>query len=218
MGKAFIVTEEYGNNAMVVFSNYAIAARRYAASELNGGEITGLSVRRAKDLDQFEGDRIPASILIERGWWFECSGCGLTINEENLDERDLSTGGVIGFYHGAVYCCKACHDDHMARKARENEAGQAFLAILRGLVTKRLGAVEFVTGAFKEHIFAQESDGIVMIRDACVSFNFPGQTLAPASLHYQPGYDCGPNRPEFRCCAGDKDAFEAFADKGARNG
>lgn len=218
MGKAFIVTEEYGNNAMVVFSNYAIAARRYAASELNGGEITGLSVRRAKDLDQFEGDRIPASILIERGWWFECSGCGLTINEENLDERDLSTGGVIGFYHGAVYCCKACHDDHMARKARENEAGQAFLAILRGLVTKRLGAVEFVTGAFKEHIFAQESDGIVMIRDACVSFNFPGQTLAPASLHYQPGHDYGPNRPEFRCCAGDKDAFEAFADKEARNG
>ena len=218
MGNAFIVTEEYGNNAMVVFSNYAIAARRYAASELNGGEITGLSVRRAKDLDQFEGAGIPASVLIERGWWFECSGCGLTINEENLDERDLSTGGVIGFYHGAVYCCKACHDDHMARKARENEAGQAFLAMLRGLVTKRLGAVEFVTGAFKEHIFAQESDGIVMIRDACVSFNFPGQTLAPASLHYQQGYDYGPKRPEFRCCAGDKDAFEAFANTEASHG
>ena len=218
MGKAFIVTEEYENNAMVVFSNHAIAARRYASSELNGGEITGFSVRRAKDLDQFEGVGIPASVLIDRGWWFECSGCHLTINGENLDERDLTTDGVIGFYHGAVYCCKTCHDDHMARKARENEAGQAFLAMLRGLVERRLGPVEFVTGAFKEHIFAQESDGIVMIRDACVSFNFPGQTLAPASLHYQPGHDYGPKRPEFRCCAGDRDAFEVFAGKEAPHG
>ena len=211
MGKAFVVTEDYENRAMVVFADHAIVARRIVASEYRDGELGGIRVNRARGLDQYCGEGVPARALIEMGWWFDCTGCNRTINLEYLDENDLPLDGVAGYEKGQVFCGTVCQHDHVARKERERASGQEFLSMLRQRVLKRFGHVEFVTGAFLEHVFAQETEGQVIIRQASVAFNFPGQKIAPASLHYDPGYNIGPAKLELRCCAGDQPAFEAWA-------
>lgn len=208
--KAFMVTEQYENRAMVVFANHAITARRIGANEYCDGELRGISVKRAHHLDQYEGKGVPASVLIDGGWWFECTGCDATINSDFLDDKELAWDAVIGTENSAVFCCAECQKQHLDRQERERAIGQAFLAMMRDRITSRVGNVQFVTGAFREHIFAQELDGIVVVRQASVSFDFPGQIIAPASLHYDPAYIYGPAKLELRCCIGDKAAFEAW--------
>lgn len=49
---------------------------------------------------------------------------------------------------------------------------------------------------------------------AVVSFKFPGMKIAPATCRMERGHNhdrfIGPIRPEFSCCYGDKEAFEAW--------
>lgn len=208
--KAFMVTEQFENRAMVVFADHAITARRIGSNEYCEGELRGISVKRARHLDQYEGKGVPASVLISDGWWFECTGCHATINSDFLDDNELPWDAVIGTENSAVFCCAECQKQYLDRQERERAVGQAFLAMMRDLITSGVGNVQFVTGAFREHIFAQETDGIVVVRQASVSFEFPGQTIAPASLLYDPAYTYGPAKLELRCCSGDKKAFEAW--------
>ncbi len=46
------------------------------------------------------------------------------------------------------------------------------------------------------------------------TFTSPGEEIAPASIHYHHDhgrYAIGPQPVEYRCCASDRAAFEAFA-------
>lgn len=206
-----MVSAPDGEQAAIIFADSNIQARKWGASEWNDGELGGMSCNRLPAFDRFEKTGVPASEMVEIGWWFECSSCGGRIDLDDTEDRGVVAADVVGTQHGAVYCNEACRDEHKSRVAREKVAGDAFLEMLRARVRRRFGDVEFTTGAFREHMFAQEVDGKVVIKDACIAFNFPGQKIAPASVHYQPGYKIGPVALETRCCAGDKEAFEAFA-------
>lgn len=211
--RAFIVSEPYGDHSAIVFAKSNIEARKWGASEWNDGELGGLICHRCPGFDKFSETGVPASKMIEMGWWFECYNCGCKIDADDYDKRGIKLDDVIGTQHSSVYCNAQCRDDHYARKSREKTVGDEFLEMMRHRVIARFGSVDFVTGAFHEHMFAQEVEGVVIIQGAFVSFNFPGQKIGPASVHYDPGYGIGPQRIEPRCCFGDKQAFEEWADK-----
>lgn len=209
--KAFIVQETDEGTGGVIFAKSNIAARKIGASEYNGGEIGGMSVHRAPGLDQYAETGVPARVMIEEGWWFECSGCGMRINEENLSEDGRPVSGVVGVMDSLVFCCALCHEQWTETQRRKREAGDAFLAKLKQHAARRLGAVDFVAGEFKEHVYVVEVDGHLIVRQAVVSFKFPGMAVGPANLRYDEAHNDGPQPLVFYCCNGDKDAFEAFA-------
>lgn len=212
--KAFIVQEPDEGTGGVIFAKSNIAARRIGADEYNGGEFGGLSVHRAPGLDQYAESGVPAHIMIAEGWWFECSGCDMRINEENLSEEGLPVSGVVGTMDGPVFCCAHRHEQWTESQRRKREAGAAFLEKLRQHVGRRLGAIDFVSGEFKEHVYVVEVDGHLIVRRAVVSFKFPGMAVGPASLRYDETQENGPQPLVFYCCSGDKEAFEAFASAG----
>lgn len=57
-----------------------------------------------------------------------------------------------------------------------------------------------------------------VVDQASVAFNFPGQKIGPATLEYRHssrpsgGDMIGPAICEFSCCAGDREAFEAWVE------
>lgn len=212
---AFMVTEPYENTGGVIFAHTAIVARRFGANEWHDGDISGMTVRRAADLDHYAPGPVPASALIAKGWWFECSGCAETISDEWLYERGLSVEGVRGSERGAVFCCACCEGEYRDRRRAKETAGQA---VIRGLIERirqRFGDVEIG----KTRHYTTMRDGLLTTQEAEVEFVFPGQRIAPASLrlasHY-PQQNVYPPSFSFYCCNGDREAFEAFAKESHR--
>lgn len=211
--KAYLVTEPNENTGGVVFAASDIEARRWGAGEWNDGELSGMSAIRRKDFDQYHGKGVPARILVAEGWHFECHGCWMRIEEWALEDVGLTVDGVVGTESSQIYCCAECESRALACRAREKAAGEDFLAQLRRIVTARFGPIEFVTGRYMGRVYAVERDGHVMVEQAVVSFNFPGQQLGPASLRYD--WDrrvkVGPPHPAYMVCNGDREAFESWA-------
>ncbi|HEU4682958.1 MAG TPA: hypothetical protein VFS39_00465 [Nitrospira sp.] len=192
----------------IIFAKSAIEARKIGANEWNDGELAGMTVRRRKDLDQFAGSGVPFSLLIDEGWWGECTGCGGHIDEWFLYDRGLTSSDVIGTLNAAIFCCQSCKDEYAARKDREDQAGREFLKRLCDIVRRRFPNANAVT---PEYVYAAEFDGVVTIRQAVVSFEFPGMKIAAAHLRYDPGHGIGPSQPYYTCASGDREAFEAWA-------
>lgn len=216
--KAFLVTEAEENTGGVIFAERAIDARKIGASEWNDGELGGMHVHRVAEFDQFYGKGVPARLLVERGWWFECCGCGMTIRDDTLEEAGLVVGGVTGTECSRIYCHAECEAKARAREVREKDAGRAFLDKLRDIVRCRFGDVTFVEGPFREHAYVTEQNGILNVGQGVVSFVFPGMTHGEASLRYDWGYGqaLGPVLPEYSVPRGDLEAFEAWAAEAQR--
>lgn len=219
--RAFAVTETDENTGGIIFARHAITATRIGADEYGTGEIHGMSCRRAKWADQFaDTGRVPASEMIARGWHFECHGCGSRIDEDELRCRGLSVDGVVGTQNSWVFCGARCRLRHLAQLRREKMCGDAFLEVLRGVIRKRFGNVHIHEDAenFKPHVYVISDRRIEVVGQAAVYFDFPGMQIGPASIHYDWPYSFawdgkGPVKPHFRCCNGDREAFEKFAEE-----
>lgn len=205
----------YDEGGGTIFACSNIEARRIAADEWCDGELRGLSVVREPGFDQYRETGVPARVLVGRGWWFECYGCDMRISEDDLAENDMRIEDVIGTERSAVYCCVECRDEAKARAEREKTGGEAFLARLRKIVIAKYGPEANFEGV-RDHIFAREEGGCVVIRQAIVEFRFPGQKIGSASLRYEWGHtpECpqiGPPAPQVFCPTGDLEAFKAWA-------
>ncbi|SEQ71673.1 hypothetical protein SAMN05216548_10740 [Faunimonas pinastri] len=212
--KAFACTEDDESTGAVLFATHDIAAKRWAANEYADGDITRIQCRRAKWADHLVGSAVPASLMIEHGWHFECSGCGARIDLSELDEKGLTVAGVIGMQDDLVFCGPECALWYRSRRATAKRLEAEAIMWLRGIALRSIGTVEFVTGFGQEHAYASERGGRWTIEQAFVSFRFDGMEIGTASLRYHGPRWCGahgPTRPEWSCCAGDKEAFEAFA-------
>lgn len=95
----------------------------------------------------------------------------------------------------------------------------AFLDMLRDEVRKRFGEVDFVLGdTWRNHVYICRSYDPLVVSEASVAFQFPGQQIAPATLDYRhtsrpSGADMiGPEECRVHCCNGDREAFEAWAE------
>jgi hypothetical protein len=203
-------TDEF--NGGVVFAKNIRDARRIGANVYSSGEQEYIQVTRRKDLDQYEAEGVPARVLAEEGWWFECHGCGMRIDDCSMEDAGLPISGIVGKDGGAIYCCHTCRRDHLTRDAAVKAFGSAFLDMLADMVTARFGDAVI---ADRRHVYVPRYEPLVVM-GAEVSFSFPGQKIGPATLSYRhEGKYCakiiGPVMPEVMCCAGDKDAFEAWA-------
>lgn len=213
---AYIVNETYENTGGVVFATSKREALKWGADQYADGEKELVEAVRRKDLDRYEATGVPSSILVEEGWWFECSGCGMLIQNDALEEAGLRASDVVGTEHGRTYCCHACRAQSLAREAAQKTFGEAFQDMLRDMVRKRFGDDVVFCERGRNHVYVPYSDPLV-IQQASVAFEFPGQKIGPATLRYEHSGQwgarlMGPVKPHFECCFGDKEVFEAWAE------
>lgn len=224
--RAFAVTENDENNGAIYFAKHDIVAKKWGANEFADGEISYVSCRRAPWADPYIGKPLPVSVMIDNGWHFECHGCGMRMDEDELRERHLPVDGVIGTQHSAVYCSSRCRRKHFSRRRRRQAEEQFAIETFKAIVRKRFAEVEFCDAPeidhWRHHARADYRPGEKgwIWQDVCVAFTFPGMKIAPATyrLPQRPwcGYGhgnqfIGPLRPVYTCCNGDREVFEAYA-------
>lgn len=215
---SYLETDEYTGG--IIFAKSNVEARRLGANLLNMDDIGGLEVRRRKDLDKYEATGVPAWLLVSEGWHFGCHGCGMRIDDCSMEDASLPITGIVGTESGAIYCCHTCRMEARAEHAAQEAFGEAFLDMLKDLVRKRFPGIDHCFGEHRQYVYVPRWSRPMVVLQARVSFNFPGTKIGPATLEY---HHCGnahgspiigPVRPEFYCCKGDREAFEAFAAKG----
>jgi hypothetical protein len=98
--KAYQVSD--GNDGCCIyFAANSATARREGAGEI-GCEWEDIDYcNRRPEFDQFAPGPVPAQVLIEHGWWFECGNCYAHVTEDTPDPQ------IDGYY---VYCCQSCKD------------------------------------------------------------------------------------------------------------
>jgi hypothetical protein len=219
-GKKAFVVRDNDSGTVVVFDKRAVSARRHGANELDIEFYAVESCRRAPEFDEYAGQGfVPARVLIEHGWRFECNGCCTWVDSdlEGYDEDDEPIRLHPVYENHGVWCspeCKAAYEED--RRVRK-ELQAAAIADFKRRVLKRFPGVTFEDGSFKEHAYAQHnSAGIYGMEQIVVNFDFPGRKIGAASYRYDLNLSeqwslVGPRAPYFVCCNGDKEAFESFA-------
>lgn len=224
--RAFAVTEESENSGAIYYARHDITARKAGADEFADGELSYVTCHRAPWADAYaaSGRPIPARLMIAHGWHFECYGCGRHLDEDTLRDRRLPVDGVIGTQHGAVYCCARCRRKHLSRERRREAEKQRAIEAYKTLVRRRFHDVVFTDDPARgrPHVWVTFHHGQKgwLWEQVCVAFTFPGMKFGPAMLRlpdrpwlgYAPGNRfIGPLKPEYSCCHGDREAFEAWA-------
>jgi hypothetical protein len=214
--QAYAVLEDCENTGGIVFAEHAIVARREGAERYNDGDFSGVTCRRAPWADAFAGKPIPAKVMIAHGWHFECCGCGATIDEDWLHDQDLPLDGVIGVEHSQIYCCEVCEAQENLRRAIARDHQRRAIEALKAFVRKRFPSARFRDdGNWAPHAYAAGRRGTWLVEQSVVAFDFPGMQIGAAQCRLERRQHndrlIGPIRPEFSCCFGDKEAFEAWA-------
>lgn len=213
--KAYAVLEKDERTGAIYFAHNDITARKAGANEYGDGELSYVTCNRAPYADMYAEDRIvPASVLIENGWHFECAGCRRQIDadfgfwQDRVGDDDTfaymlqqarryehwTPSSVIGSQDSQVFCdeiCKIAHDNYEAeRSRRQHRAIEAF----KRLVLKRFPDAKICadndgpgipTYRRKHHAYATKENGRWRVREISVAFEFPGMKIAPASLDYR---------------------------------
>lgn len=217
--KAFVVRDN-DSGVVVVFDEMAVSARRRGANELNVEFESVESCRRAPEFDEYAPQEfVPARVLIEHGWRFECNGCSTWVDSdlEGYDEDDCAYELHPIYEDHGVWCSAECKAADAEDRRIRKELQEAAIADFKRRVLKRFPGVQFEDGSFKEHAYAQHnSDGVYGMEQIVVSFDFPGRKIGPASYRYDLNLSeqrslIGPRAPYFMCCNGDRETFEAFA-------
>jgi hypothetical protein len=217
--RAFAVTENDEGTGAIYFAEHDIVAKRRGANEFGDGELSYVSCRRVPWADEYAGKPVPARVMIENGWHFDCSGCEWRIDEDELRERRLLVDGVIGTQHGRVYCSAKCCRRDLSIERRTRAEQQRAIEALKAIVRKRFPEVEFTdqheNSNWRHHAYVTYHHGQRgwFWEQVSVSFIFPGMKIGPATLGLDRRWssDIGPVAPAYRCCDGDREAFEAYA-------
>lgn len=208
--KAFVVLEEMENTGGIVFAKTNAQARRIGASRFSDGDFDSVSCRRAPYADHCVGiGGVPASLLIENGWHFECSWSGERIDLDMLDERGLYVEDVVGDQEGLVFLNSVYEAEFWLEQARRAHFAKRSTRRLQQFVLAKFPDAKLLPKA-RFDAGASVHCGKVILRHCRVPFDFPGQQIGPASLDYNRDRK-GERKLGFRCCSGDREAFEAWA-------
>lgn len=138
--KAFVCHNDFEHHSIIYAETRNKAKWQFIQGECDG-DWSGVSIRREKRLDEFSDSRnIPFKELIWLGWWTECAECGMHMDEDTMDEEEKDVDGVIGHYHGNVYCSKKCFDDDNERRAEEKLMADRLTQHLIWKLQDRFGA------------------------------------------------------------------------------
>lgn len=126
--EAYAVTENDEGTGAIYFARHAVVARRMGANEYTNGDFSYVTCRRAPWADAYVDKPLPAKVMVDHGWHFECHGCGKRIDDDMPYEHGMPIEGIIGSQHSAVYCCGKCYlrDQRMRarRKVEETAASR----------------------------------------------------------------------------------------------
>ena len=219
--KAFQVWA-YDNETTIVFADRAVVARREGANDLNCEFESVESCKRVPDFDQYaEAGFVPAEVLIDNGWWFECHGCYRTVNSDAEGTHRAygrhRTITLKPIYEGStVWCCPSCKARFEKDQRICAETQDKAIEDMKQRLWRRFPGVEIATdGNWKPRASARKEGRVYGVTQVAVSFHFPGEKIGPATYRYDMGgywsRDFGPHEPYFNCCGGDKEAFEAWA-------
>lgn len=232
--KAYAVNEKYESTGAIFFAKHDIVARRTGADEYGDGELSYVTCRRARWADHCaETGIVPVSLMVEHGWHFECSGCGVRIDEDlcyrdedDIDEpettdealrfKDWEPADIIGHQHSQVFCNQACMDADLAYRAECRRREARVIERFRAIILRRFPGVDFPDDRERyrgyAHAYVTKRNGRWHVQQVHVPFTFPGQQHGPASLDYDPDSSWYARRKvRFMCAGGDKERFEAFA-------
>lgn len=155
---AWVVADTWEGYAKVVFHRHALAARRIGAERLNI-DYEDADQRRAPKYDQYaDRCRVPVSVLIDDGWFFECYHCCSRIHH---DEEEINIADVIieDDESCKIYCSAECKQAEADEIARINKAHADFK--------------EAVLKARPDLEFTRFSNGYPSLKPNC-SFKFEG--------------------------------------------
>lgn len=122
---------EYG---CIVFATNSATARREGANQIDYEWEDIESCRRAPWADAYAQERrVPPLVMIDHGWWFECSHCGTKVSSDSSDYDD--DGNEIPHSPVAegdcVYCTQKCLDaEHKEREERKQWHDESVKATL----------------------------------------------------------------------------------------
>ena len=202
--------------ATVVFATTYRAALRAGANEIADGCILDCECNRARWADDYVGRPVPAREAVEVGWWFECWHCGTDIGRTEWADRGGKAEDVIGNLHGSVFCNTRCCRKYHSLNRRIAAAKFREIDRLREHVTMRFGAVPIhFGGAWKPYVYVTPSRRGLQVRQSRIHFDFPGMKIGPAEMRSEgpkgQAEAAGPPHRFVLCCAGDTDAFTAWA-------
>lgn len=124
----------------LIFARSSIEAKRLWASgnDWPSGVLAGISAVRKPHWDRHFATGVPAVERIDEGWYYECTGCGTTINQDYIGTRERSgdayEDGILDREYGPdltvpemkpvepivgrVWCHQTCYENDVARSAR----------------------------------------------------------------------------------------------------
>lgn len=170
--KAYIVREDDEGHCAIVFANNSATARREGGNELNLSFEEVESCRREPRLDQYAPGPVDPAILIrEFGWWYECSGCGTRVGDDDGEawiddegfehEREFISDGKR-----RVWCCQACcsREDAKTRMRKACDAAMVELVLSKYPETIKV-----------DHVYTSHEPGAYWaIDDWEARFSLPG--------------------------------------------
>lgn len=219
MLKAFAVTENDECTGGIVFAKSSIAARRMGADEYACGEFAEVSCRRAKWADHCaQSGIVPAALMIECGWHFDCASCGERIDSDWLWDNGRYLEDVIGTQSSTVYCTPLCEARYHLSRAEAKHRETRWIRRFRKIIQRRFPEAkicadrEHFTGS--GHAYCTFYQGKWRMEQIAVSFEFPGMVIAPAVLRWDRDHrhrGGKVSKPHWSVCQGDQAAFEAFA-------
>jgi hypothetical protein len=197
MMKAYEVREPDEGHAVVVFASSGAEARRLGASELDVSFEGVEYCRRAPQFDAYydvdaDVGKVPPLVLIQHGWWFECSHCGHTVSSDGEDREGNPLEPVADGER--VYCNQA---HQMAEWRERRTRSDRMNAVIEACALKFYGWPISNLSAH-EHYKAGGRDTV-----ACCDFDFPGRK----GMHAR--WDLGEETVWISQC--DQDAWAAMA-------
>lgn len=134
--KAYIVREDSDGNCVIAFATNGATARREGGRELNLEFDEVESCVRAPWADQYAPGPVPMRAMLDHGWWFDCSHCGVKFDAEDRrvydeDDRDDELDPVES--GKAHYCSPTCMMKHWAERRDRTVRG---IAVIEAALTR----------------------------------------------------------------------------------
>jgi hypothetical protein len=134
---AWLATEQGENYSTIVFSKSERGAQKKGCRFFDDvSERDEVSVKRAPEYDVFsDAGRVPLSVLISKGWQFECCGCGcdISLDAETEDGEPFDYSNVVekGEYYWCSDDCRMFEEQTRAERFAAHEALKAHVLKLR---------------------------------------------------------------------------------------
>lgn len=204
---AYAVQESDECTGGIVFARGPAHARQVGGSVFGNGEKDWGDATRAPWADEYRFTDIPASAMIDAGWWLECHGCGQRLDDDGQDDNgnDIALD-IIGTQHRA-YCSPACCNRSSLDKRRQKIIGDAALMKVCRRLLKSFPGV-WLWG--EPHVYVTHKNSVQQVR---ISFQFPGCKIGNA--HY--GFDNVGEEPRVSVCNGDLAAWESWRSQHAQS-